>query len=182
VTLTGRLRLLVGVLAVVFGLVLTVEPSLVPEVDLATALVLSVWALALGQFTVAAIRWLGDQERTQSLPDVDTRQEYPPPAADLDEALAAAKPGAHHAQTRTEVRDHLRSVAVETLARSSGQSRERAAASLDAGEWTDDADAAALFETRGDDEDVGHARPSFRRRVRAAVARLRDRSGVDEDP
>jgi uncharacterized repeat protein (TIGR01451 family) len=168
-----QLLLPVGVLATGAGVVLTLRPGLVPSPWLTSGFVLGVWVVGLLGAGVAVLgRLTGDEGETGRLPTAGERPAYRVPGDGLADRTAAVGASDRHAAERDRIRDRLRDAAVAVLARREGIGETDAADSVDAGDWTDDADAAALFAGTGSRHD--HVETGFARRVDAVADAVAD--------
>jgi hypothetical protein len=193
----SRLRVVltvVGLGVAGLGLVAFVSPGVVAGLPLGRSVFLVVGVLA----AVQAVRYVQRRRRTPvvlaDLPDTETEQRLPTPGDDFDAQIAglsgpevasgaSSRRAERIASTHDEVRERLRSAAVETLVRTRGYTRERAKRSIETGEWTDDPYAAAFF--TGQVEGLGvtglvgtllDSEPRFQRRARHAARAVADLS------
>lgn len=169
-----------GVVAVVLGIAVFVEPTLFGNVSLPALLVGVFGVLALVQGVYFAYGRLGS-DGPPALPLPERRHVASVPGDEFDDLLWRATSGdvAYNARDRTAVRERLERVAVAVLARTDGIGAETARERLEDGTWTDDLRAAAFFSTRVAIE------LSLAARLRAAIAsnvafRNRARDAIDE--
>lgn len=174
-----RLTLVAGVFAVATGLVLTLAPGLV-AVDLATALSVVVWLVALGGAAIAVYgRFDAPDAVETALPRAGDRPAYGVPGDDLAARVASLGAGERDAAARDRVRERVRETAVAALERFEGASPEATAAHrLADGTWTDDKRAASLFAEGGSSGREGVERGFADRFDRAADA-LAAVAGID---
>lgn len=184
----GRLLLLVGVLAVGLGAVATVAPGTVTVVSRGDVAMGLLGLLAL----VLAFRSVGDylnaERSAAGLPDADRTALAPAAGSSFDRALgrSAERDPAGHRHRRRVVRT-LRGVAVDSLSAVTGDDPAAVEARLDAGTWTDDPVAAALFTAETEPTRADRVRAllgretTFQRRARRAVAALERRAGGRDD-
>lgn len=170
-----RVLLGIGLSSTALGLVLLVVPSAGRLGPLALVGVL-LCALAVGAYALTDRLSTPRERPTPSRPDggVDARV----PGIDFDRELAAI-PGYSQrgAEDREAVRERLRGLAVDRLVRETGCSTATAHDRLDAGAWTDDAVAAALFtdadpSVRSQVRTLLGGRSAFHRRVDRAIVVL----------
>jgi len=179
-----QLLLPVGIVAAGAGVVLTLRPGLVPSPWLTSGFVLGVWVVGLGGAALAVLaRLTGDEGESRRLPTAGERPAYRVPGDGLADRTAAVGASDRDATERDRIRDRLHDAAVAILVRREGIDEADAADRVDAGDWTADADAAALFAGTGSRHD--HVETGFARRVDAvadAVAALfeGDTSADDE--
>lgn len=174
-----RAAAVVGVTAVIVGLALTLRPDLL-GFDLATAFAVVVWILALAGAAVAVHGRLTASGGTETpLPRASDRPAYDVPGDDVAARVADLGAGERDAAARDRVRDRLRGTVVDALVRFDGVSRSTARERVEAGTWTDDPEAADLFDDEtgrpGGREDV---ETGFDRRVERAADAVVD--GVAE--
>jgi hypothetical protein len=198
-----RLLVAIGLLSVVVGAAMIVDPGLASYLSVESSAVLAVGALTLFQgFRVARARYATEIEAAET-PDPETEQDLSVPGERFDDLLESVDPlrlrsiGAGRRRERgrndpaERLENRLEAAAVSTIARKWGCSRDRAREALETGEWTDDRAAAAFFS--GDHEPEG-LREKLRyalstelrgkqRAVRAAdeIARLSASEDVDEE-
>jgi len=175
-----RLILAAGVLAVAVGLALTLAPGLV-SFDLATALSVVVWLVALGGAAVAVYGRFDAPDAVESaLPRAGERPTYGVPGDDLAATVATAGAGERDATARDQIRDRVRETAVATLERFQGASPRAAGTRIDDGTWTDDERAASLFT---DDRRSGRegVETDFADRVERAADALAGLAGISAD-
>ncbi|MFB6140617.1 MAG: hypothetical protein ABEJ26_09310 [Halosimplex sp.] len=167
----------VGAVAVLAGIALTLRPGIVGS-NLATALTLAVWAVALAGVGAAVYARLGsDGTPDGALPTAGERPRYDAPGDDIAAAVDSVGVGERDAAERDRIRERLRAGAVHALERYEGVARAEAAERVADGDWTDDPAAAALFAGRDDSVHEG-VEPDFAERAEraaAAVDRLRER-------
>ena len=168
-----HLLLPVGVLAAAAGVALTLRPGLVPSPWLTSGFVLGVWVVGLVGAGVAVLaRLTGEADDTGRLPTAGERPAYRVPGDGLADRTAAVGASGRDATERDRIRDRLHDAAVAVLARREGIDEADAGDRVDAGDWTDDDDAAALFSGTGSRHD--HVETGFARRVDAAAAAVAD--------
>lgn len=164
----------VGVLAAAVGGAFTLRPGLVPDLPLATLFVLGVWAVGLAGAGLAVLGRLADRgPGTGRLPTAGERPDYPVPGDDLAGRVASVGASERDAAERDRVRERVRDAAVAVIGRCEGPTDVDAQARIDAGDWTDDAEAAALF--TGGDGRHDHVETGFATRVERAAAAVADR-------
>lgn len=192
---TGRLLVGgVGAVGAAGALALVARPNggLDPAASTLVALAGNDYVLAAGVASVAllvvvavlALRGVDGVNRTTP-PEPETVQNAAHPGVEFDRAVedASWNPIGRDAD-RAAVRERVRDAAIRSVMHRDGLARERAAARVDAGDWTDD-DAAAAF--LGDTERTSvTARllgplsgPGFRRGARRAVDEICRREGVE---
>ena len=177
-----RVLLGVGLVAVLSGVALTLRPGLV-QFDFATLLTLGIWAVALLGVGVAAFgRFEREDEPTGALPRAGARPDYDVPGDDLAAAVETVGASERDAPERDRIRERLRTAAVDALGRFGNCRPTEAEERLEDGTWTDDPEAATLFdpETRGSVR--AGVEPDFDRqaeRTAASIARVRDRHETD---
>jgi len=179
-----HLLLPVGILAAGAGVVLTLQPGLVPGPWVTTGFVLGVWVVGLvGAGVVVVARLTDDEGVTGRLPTTGERPAYLVPGDGLAGRTAAVGASESDAAERDRIRDRLRDAAVAVLVRREGIAETDAADRVDAGDWTDDADAdadtAALFSGTGSRHD--HVETGFARRVERVADAIVERSGSGSD-
>jgi len=169
-----RLLVPVGVLAAAVGGAFTLRPGLVPDLPLTTLFVLGVWAVGLAGAGLAVLGRLTDRgSGTGRLPTAGERPDYPVPGDTLAGRVVAVGASERDAAERDRLRDRIRDAAVAVLARSAGLTDADALARVGAGDWTDDAEAAALFS--GGDGRHDHVETGFASRVERAATAVADR-------
>ncbi|WP_135820226.1 DUF7269 family protein [Halostella litorea] len=188
----SRLRTLVagfGLLAAAAGFVFVFVPSAAAGIGLTESIVVAVGFLALlqGYRVVSARR--RSSTREFETPDPETRQELPTPGDGFDEGLAARK-GRGWAARRHRVGDRLEEAAVDAITYAEDCSEATAREMLEAGTWTDDPQAAAMFSTGRPEgstlwrrlRETFSMEPTFDRRARRAAHAVADLRGVDDRP
>jgi len=140
----------VGVLAVAVGLLAALDRGIAAAISPPSAVVTLIGVLGV----IQGIRYANarrDRRRLSTEPgEPERRAPAAVPGADLDERIArVASPAPGGYRDRRELRDRIRGVAVEAVARDRNCSREAAEAAVDDGTWTDDPAAAAFFGVRG---------------------------------
>lgn len=188
-----HLLLPVGVLAAGAGVVLTLQPGLVPGPWVTTGFVLGVWVVGLLGAGVAVVaRLTGDGGVTGRLPTAGERPAYRVPGDGLAGRTAAVGASESDAAERDRIRDRLHDAAVAVLVRREGISETDAAERVDAGDWTADsdvdadadadsdadADAAALFSGAGTRYD--HVETGFAARVERVADAIVERFGANQ--
>jgi len=178
----------VGILAAVGGFVAMVAPSVAAGIGATESLVTVIGFLALlqGYRVVSARRRTSVREF--ETPDPETRQPLPTPGDEFDEALSARR-DKHWAARRHRVATRLEESAIDAITYAEDCSEAAAYEALDAGTWTDDPVAAALF-SDGDPagstvwtklRDTLSMEPTFDRRARRAAHAIADLQGVDAE-
>lgn len=168
-----RLLLPVGVVAAGAGVALTLRPGLVPAPWVTTGFVLGVWVVGLvGAGLAVVARLTGDGGDTGRLPTAGERPAYRVPGDGLAARTASVGASERDAAERDRIRERLRDVAVAVLGRRTGIAEAEAAGRVDAGDWTDDTDAAALFS--GADSRHDHVETGFARRVEHVADAIAD--------
>ncbi|QDX39829.1 hypothetical protein [Salarchaeum sp. JOR-1] len=141
---TRRFALAAGVLAVALGVVFVVAPGFAGAFGANRTGVVALGVVAL----LLAVRGLNARRKTPresaSLSEVESRVTFDRPGAAVTDRARAAARGRMNRDAR-HVRDALRDVAVDVLTTYGEYTTEEAADALDAGTWTDDPHAAALF-------------------------------------
>jgi hypothetical protein len=145
-------RTVLGLLVLAFGLSALFVPGVARILPLKSELLLFIGALAIVVGIQIAVRYWRD-EKTQAEPPVpDTSVSLPVPGAEFDEQLADLDSKALHDSDyqqwiieREDIRDRLRSLAVDTLVAQYGVSEDEAATALGEGTWTTDRHAVAFF-------------------------------------
>lgn len=143
----NRLLLGLGVLAVVVGLGVVVEPRLLTVLpSLSSSAVVVIGLLSLFEAIRAGYSRRLQSVTEPSVPDPERRLVSTVPGSGFDERLSA-EPRSRHAlaHNREQMRDRLAETAVAVLVRYDGDTPERARERLRTGEWTDDRAAAAFF-------------------------------------
>lgn len=140
---------IVGVLAVAVGLLAALDRGIASAISPGSAVVTLIGVLG----AVQGVRYANARrERRRLLTDPGEPERRAPaavPGSDLDERIArvvSPAPGGY--RDRRDLRDRVREVAVDAVARDRNCSREAAATAVDDGTWTDDPAAAAFFDTR----------------------------------
>jgi uncharacterized repeat protein (TIGR01451 family) len=170
---TWRLLVPVGVLAAAAGTVFVLRPGLAPPVPLATLFVLGVWAVGLVGTGLAVLGRLTDPgPEAGRLPTAGDRPPYPVPGDDLADRTASVGASERDAAERDRIRERVRDAAAAVLVRCDGLSDAEARARVDAGDWTDDDEAASLFADEGRRDGV---ETGFAPRVERATAAVADR-------
>ncbi|WP_121821960.1 DUF7269 family protein [Halostella salina] len=187
----SRLRQIVGavgILAAVAGFLAMFVPAVAAGIDATQSLVTVIGILALlqGYRVVRARRRTSVREF--ETPDPETQQPLPTPGDDFDEAITARR-GKHWAARRHRVATRLEEAAIDAITYAEDCSEAAAHDALEAGTWTDDPVAAALF-SDGDPEsatvwskirDTLSMEPAFDRRARRAAHAIADLQGVDAE-
>ena len=139
----------VGVAAVAVGLLAALNRGIASAISPTSAVVTLIGVLGV----VQGVRYANARrDRRRLLTDPGEPERRAPaavPGSDLDERIArvaSPEPGGY--RNRRDLRDRVREVAVEAVARDRNCPREAAAAAVDDGTWTDDPAAAAFFDTR----------------------------------
>jgi hypothetical protein len=139
----------VGVAAVAVGLLAALNRGIASAISPTSAVVTLIGVLGV----VQGVRYANARrDRRRLLTDPGEPERRAPaavPGSDLDERIArvvSPAPGGY--RDRRDLRDRVREVAVDAVARDRNCSREAAAAVVDDGTWTDDPAAAAFFDTR----------------------------------
>lgn len=193
----------IGLLSVVVGAAMIVDPGLARYLSLENSAVLAVGIITLFQgFRVVRSRYLDEVDIAET-PDPETEQDLVVPGDGFDELLGAVKPtrlravSTHRGPASVggtpadRLEERLEAAAVATITRKWGCSRERAREALETGEWTDDRMAAAFFtgetERRSIRETLRYALSTElrgkQRATRAAeeIARLSAAEDVEEE-
>jgi len=176
----------IGVLAAAAGFVFLFVPSAAAGVGVTESLVVAVGLVALFQgYRVASGR---RRTRTQQFEtqDPESRQELPTPGDEFDEALTARR-GRHWAARRRQISKRLEAAAVDAITYAEDCSEATAHEALEAGTWTDDPQAAALFSSGKPQNSTVWSRlketfsmkPAFDRRARRAAHAIADLRGVE---
>ena len=138
-----------GVAAVAVGLLAALDRGIAAAISPTSAVVTLLGVLGL----VQGVRYANARRDRRRLPadpgEPERRARAVVPGSDLDERIArvaSPAPGAY--RERRDLRDRVREAAVEAVARDRNCSPEAAATAVDNGTWTDDATAAAFFDTR----------------------------------
>ncbi|MDB2223874.1 hypothetical protein PN419_15335 [Halorubrum ezzemoulense] len=138
-----------GVLAVAVGILAALDRGVASVLSPTSAVVTLIGVLGV----VQGIRYANARRDRRRMPtdtgEPERRAPAAVPGADLDERIArVASPAPGGYRNRRALRDRVREVAVDAVARDRNCSREAAATAVDDGTWTDDAAAAAFFDTR----------------------------------
>lgn len=146
--MTGRRVLVgVGVAAAAAGVALTLRPGLVSGGFLTSAFVVGVWAVAFGGAAYAGfVRLTASGVDDGGLPNASERPDCPVPGDDVGERVAAVGASDRDAAERDVIRDRVRRAAVATLVRERGLTPAAARRRLAGSTWTDDPEAARLFD------------------------------------
>jgi MYXO-CTERM domain-containing protein len=182
VALVGGAVALAGVVALAVPSLTTFLPATDPVVALLAAL------LVLGG--------IGQLQRRRSTEvthaetdDIEVTIDLPTPGDDLDERIGSLRFLRNPVSERARIRDSVAETVVDTIQRRTGCSRERAIEHLQAGTWTDDPVAAAVFSDRAPREPLLDRlrrrfddEPTFRRRLRRALAAADAMTEADDDP
>ena len=133
-----RAAAVVGVVAVVFGLVVVLQRGLAAVFDLTYVFVTAAGVLAL----VQGIRYANDartvDRRAIETGDPEDRYEVPVPGAETDALVSTRGFSRASIKRRREFRTHLRRVAIETLRARGDYADDAVEAAVDDGRWTDD--------------------------------------------
>jgi uncharacterized protein (DUF58 family) len=182
-----RLGLGLGVVAILLGIAVIVEPSLAAGVDPAQAFVLLVGLAALVQGVRSVRKRVAGELDAADPPDPEDRASVSVPGRAFDELLAdrpvlGRRKGR---RARVSVRERLETATLGVLQRVDGDDPETARERLTDGSWTTDRLAAAFFAT--DDADLEsaplsdrirrslRAETGFQRRGRHVVTALAER-------
>ncbi|GAA0724611.1 hypothetical protein J2744_002398 [Halorubrum trapanicum] len=138
-----------GVLAVAVGLLAALDRGVAAAISPTSTVVTLIGVLGV----VQGIRYANARRDRRRLPtdpgEPERRAPAAVPGADLDERIArVASPAPGGYRDRRDLRDRVREVAVDAVARDRNCSREAAEATVDDGTWTDDPVAAAFFDAR----------------------------------
>jgi hypothetical protein len=138
-----------GVLAVAVGLLAALDRGVASAISPTSTVVTLIGVLGV----VQGVRYANARrDRRRLLTDPGEPERRAPaavPGSDLDERIArVASPSPGGYRDRRDLRDRVREVAVDAVARDRNCSREAAAAAVDDGTWTEDPAAAAFFDTR----------------------------------
>ncbi|WP_254272270.1 DUF7269 family protein [Haloarcula marina] len=143
---------LVGLGVVVFGLALSSNDPASGLVDAALEalgndyfLLAAFGALALVVFGGMALRRAIERVDQAAPPDPETIRDAPRPGHRFDTKVTGWPGRAHLVRSEDDIRERVRTAAVETLVRTDGLPRETAARRVDEGTWTDDDTAAAFL-------------------------------------
>ena len=176
-----------GVVTTVIGIVFFVNAGIAFGFPVSDALVTIAGATA-GLFALVGVSTRMRTRRQRTTPP-DPGPSPLAPGADLEAALHTIQhePHVDTADEREEVFDRLAAVAIQLLQHRFGISADEARRRLGSGEWTDDPEAAAFFETGPEDDApfVERLKESFSddarfaRRARRAAAALDD---LEADP
>ena len=139
----------VGVLAVAVGLLAALDRGIAAAISPTSAVVTLIGVLGV----VQGVRYANARrDRRRLLTDPGEPERRAPaavPGSDLDERIArVANPAPGGYRDRRDLRDRVREVAVDAVARDRNCSPEAAATAVDDGTWSDDPVAAAFFDTR----------------------------------
>ncbi|MFC7070560.1 DUF7269 family protein [Halobaculum lipolyticum] len=133
-----RFSAVVGVAAVVLGLVVVLQRGLAGLFDLTYVFVTGAGVLAL----VQGVRYANDartaDRRAIETGDPEDRYEVPVPGAETDALVSARGFSRASVKRRREFRARLRRVAVETLRARGDYADDAVEAAVDGGRWTDD--------------------------------------------
>ena len=139
----------VGVAAVALGVLAALDRGVASAISPTSAVVTLLGVLGMLQ----GVRYANARRDRRRMPadpgEPERRAPAAVPGADLDERIArvvSPAPGGY--RDRRDLRDRAREIAVDAVARDRNCAREAAAAAVDDGTWTDDAAAAAFFDTR----------------------------------
>ncbi|KOX96617.1 MULTISPECIES: hypothetical protein [Halorubrum] len=140
---------IVGVAAVAVGVLAALDRGVAAAISPTSAVVTLLGVLGV----VQGVRYANARrDRRRLLTDPGEPERRAPaavPGTDLDERIArvvSPAPGGY--RDRRDLRDRIREVAVDAVARDRNCPPEAAAAAVDDGTWTDDPTAAAFFDTR----------------------------------
>ncbi|QUO47536.1 MULTISPECIES: DUF7269 family protein [Halorubrum] len=138
----------VGVLAVVVGLLAALDRGIAAAISPTSAVVTLIGVLGV----VQGVRYANARrDRRRLLTDPGEPERRAPaavPGSDLDERIArVASPAPGGYRDRRDLRDRVREVAVDAVARDRNCSPEAAATAVDDGTWSDDPVATAFFDT-----------------------------------
>lgn len=143
----NRLLLGLGVLAVVVGLGVVVEPRLLTVIPSTSSVVV----VLLGLLSLVEALRAGYSRRVTSvtapsIPEPECRKVATVPGDGFDDRLSVESLSRRAVvHNRKQVRDRLTETAVAVLVRYDGDTPERARERLRTGGWTDDREAAAFF-------------------------------------
>ncbi|MFC7097715.1 DUF7269 family protein [Halobaculum marinum] len=133
-----RLSAVVGVAAVLFGLVVVLQRGLAGLFDLTYVFVTGAGALALVQGIRYANEARGADRRAVETGDPEDRYEVPTPGDETDALVSTRGFSRASIKRRREFRTRLRRVAVETLRARGDYAGDAVEAAVDEGTWTDD--------------------------------------------
>ncbi|WP_434522856.1 DUF7269 family protein [Halorubrum sp. AS12] len=138
-----------GVLAVAVGLLAALDRGVAAAISPTSTVVTLIGVLGV----VQGIRYANARRDRRRLPtdpgEPERREPAGVPGAALDERIArVASPGPGGYRDRRDLRDRVREVAVDAVARDRNCSREAAEATVGDGTWTDDPVAAAFFDAQ----------------------------------
>jgi hypothetical protein len=145
VSVGKRIAAVLGAGLAVLGLVAVFAPGILGSLptDRALVLVLGV-VLVLG-----GVREINRRRTTEQLyaetPDAEEIAELPTPGDAFDERFGGLTRTRYRVTERNRIREELAELTEETLVRRQGRSPEGARAAMEAGTWTDDPFAAAMF-------------------------------------
>lgn len=145
-------RTILGLLVLAFGLAALLVPGVASIIPLESDLLLFIGILAIVVGVQMAIRYWQSENTEPEPPIPETSVTLPVPGSEFDEQLADLdSKGLHNTDyqqwilEREDIRDRLRSLAVDTLVAQYGVSESEAATALDEGTWTEDRHAVAFF-------------------------------------
>lgn len=187
-TLLARSLVLVGLGAVALGITVAVAPGIAVGFGATDSVLTLIGLVALVQSARSASDYWNHDRAQAALPDADSAESAVVQGERFDHVLAlSGRRGSVGDRYRRRLRREVRRAAVETLAAETGASDGAIRRSLEAGTWTDDPVAAALFteEPAGSWRDrirtaVGRE-TTFQRRVRRAVAAIERRVEAERD-
>ncbi|WP_424014362.1 DUF7269 family protein [Halorubrum xinjiangense] len=138
-----------GVLAVAVGLLAALDRGIAAAISPTSAVVTLIGVLGV----VQGVRYANARrDRRRLLTDPGEPERRAPaavPGSDLNERIArVASPAPGGYRDRRDLRDRVREVAVDAVARDRNCSQEAAATAVDDGTWTEDPAASAFFDTR----------------------------------
>ncbi|QAU12857.1 hypothetical protein EKH57_09045 [Halorubrum sp. BOL3-1] len=144
-----RPLIVAGVAAVAVGLLAALDRGVAAAISPASTVVTLIGVLGV----VQGVRYANARRDRRRLPtdpgEPERRAPAAVPGADLDEQIArAATPAPGGYRDRRDLRDRVRGVAIDAVARDRNCSREAAETAVDDGTWTDDDVAAAFLDTR----------------------------------
>ncbi|MWV65839.1 hypothetical protein GRS48_13555 [Halorubrum sp. JWXQ-INN 858] len=141
-----RIVVAVGVAAVLAGFLVLVDRGLAGVLDLSYVAVTLVGTLGIVQGVRYANARRRRTTRTIDLGEPERRARAAVPGSDVDDAIdrATGRVGRRY-EPRNGVRERVRALAIDAVARDRNCSRETAATLVDAGTWTDDRVAAAFL-------------------------------------
>jgi hypothetical protein len=145
-------RTVLGLFVLAFGLAALLVPGVASIIPLESDLLLFIGALAIVVGVQMAIRYWRSENAKAEPPVPETSVTLPVPGAEFDGQLADLDSKALHdtdyqqwIMEREDIRDRLRSLAVDTIVAQYGVSDEEAATALEEGTWTEDRHAVAFF-------------------------------------